>query len=79
MPKESLEDQIRRVFTEENEKRTQSEREEKDPWAKLEGTIRRVVGEEFDRRSTKPSAPKQESDEPDDGGFLTAIFGGKGS
>lgn len=80
MPKESLEDMVRRVFTEESQKREQAEKEEKDPKAWLSGEIRRAVNEALDTRLNEgrpKSSSREERDDDDQGeGFFAKIIGG---
>lgn len=80
MPRESMDEAIRKALDRAFEERDQKVKEEKDPKAWLEGTMRRVFNEEFDKRLSegrKKGAPAGSGDDDDDeAGFFAKLVGG---
>lgn len=76
MPRENLEDTIARSFAKLMEDRDQKQKEKDDPRAWLEGMVRRVFNEEFDKRLNEGKGSGGEGEDDDDKGFLAKLVGG---
>lgn len=80
MPRESLEDTIKRLLDARDAEHAEKAKAEKDPKAWLEQMTRRVVNEEFDKRLSEGRKGRTQGgggdDDEDDSGFFAKLVGG---